>query len=181
MRRGIARVFVAWAACSAATLGCGTESGRDGTTSTEVDSGAIASAAAEAIAESMRQTMLSDTAPPRRWVLAPGPTRWDTLLVDELRRVEPSIGEDGDDSTVVTTVTTHGYLTRGDTVDVTVVVRSCSRADSAFNFTKDSQVHRLVRTDTTSDDWRPSPPVRHEQAVGECERVPERTGLDTGS
>lgn len=136
----------------------------------EADSGAIASAAAEAIVETLRGTALSDTAPDRRWLLAPGPTSWDTLLADELRRAEPSIAEEPDDTMRLTTVTTHGYTTRGDTVDVTVVVRSCVRSDTVFNFTKDSQVHRLVRTATTGDaEWRHAGAVTHDHAIGECE------------
>lgn len=179
MRWSSARIIISCAAASAALFACDRESGDQRIASTEVDSGAIVSAAAEAIVASLRETTLSDTSPARRWVLAPGPTRWDTMLVDELRRAEPDIGENGSDSTIVTTVTTHGYTTNGDTVDVTVVVRSCSRSDSAFNFTKDSQVHRLVRTDTTGDgDWRPSPPVRHEHAVGDCEPLPTTATRD---
>jgi hypothetical protein len=171
MRRNFARIIVSAAAC-AALIACERDAGENRVASTETDSGAIVSAAAEAIVASLRETTLSDTAPQRRWVLAPGPSRWDTMLIDELRRAEPSIGENGDDSAIVTTVSTHGYSANGDTIDVTVVVRSCSRADSLLNFTKDSQIHRLVRTDTTSDTWRPSPPVRHEHAVGECDPLP---------
>lgn len=137
----------------------------------EVDSGAIASAAAEAIAVSLRGSSLSDSAQRPRWILTPGPSSWDTLLIDELRRTEPSITDEAEDTTFVTTVSTHGFASRGDTVDVTVVIRSCAPRDTVFSFTKDSLVHRLVRATPDGKEWRQNGSVSHDHTVGECEAI----------
>jgi hypothetical protein len=154
----------------ATSTACDRDDADSGIAEIQTDSGAIASAAAEAIVATLRGTTLADTAAQRRWLLAPGPSSWDTLLADELRRAEPSIADEAEDTTLVTTVSTHGFATRGDTVDVTVVVRSCVRADTAFNFTKDSLVHRLVRTnDEGESEWRQAGSVTHDHAVGDCE------------
>src|SRR5690606_7246855 len=144
--------------------------------------GAVATAAAQAIASTLQSATQSEPELQRRWLLTPGPTRWDTMLVDELRRAEPSMSEEAGDTSMVTTVSTHGFVERGDTIEVTVVIRSCARSDTAFNFTRDSLVHLLVRgRGASGDEWEQTGPVIHDHAVGECDPLPAaRTVLPNG-
>jgi hypothetical protein len=159
----------------AASTACRGEDSDSLVAEVQADSGAIASAAAEAIVSTLRGTTLSDTGARGRWILEPGASSWDTLVVDELRRAEPSIASEAVDTALVTTVSTHGFASRGDTVDVTVVIRRCARSDTSFNFTKDSLVHRLVRDGGGGEgEWRQAGSVSHDHAVGDCEPIATR-------
>ena len=162
----------------AASTACDRNDASDGAAGGQIDSAEVASSAAEAVAATLRATGLSNADVKRRWILAPGPTPWDTLLANELRRAEPAIAEEVEDSTAVATVSTYGFSARGDTVHVTIVVRSCLKSDTLFNFTRDSLVHRLVRSGDGGE-WRADGPVTHDHAVGECHPTPEPASAPT--
>lgn len=150
----------------AGSTGCQSEPDAESTASPGTDSTALAVAVAEALNAEIERSADADGGARRALRLEPGGTQWDSLLARELERVQT--GMTPSDSGPATVLSTHGFEERGDTVLVTIVIRSCSPADSTLNFSKDSLVHRFVRADTSAGGWRVAGPVMRDFSIGVC-------------
>jgi hypothetical protein len=131
------------------------------------DSTALATAAADAVSATLRGTTLGDRSQ-GGITIEPGASAWDTLFAQELRRLESPPGAPQTDSARVLALSTHGVQIAGDTATVMVVLRTCATGAPSLNFSRDSLVHRLVRSDTAGRSWRVLGPVMHDHAVGTC-------------
>jgi hypothetical protein len=139
----------------------------DGTAaaSDQTDSTALAVAVAEALGAEV-EGGLGEADRAGAFRMEPGPTAWDTLLSREIERFLGA--RSGSDTMSVRVLSTHGFERRGDTVAVTVVLRSCSPDDSTLNYAKDSLVHYFVASDEAGRGWRLAGPVVRDYSVGEC-------------
>lgn len=127
----------------------------------------LALAAAEAVSATLRGTVLGESGSQAPLTVETGRTAWDTLFARELQRLGSGLGVMPTAGSVLA-LSTHGFERRGDTAAVTVVLRSCSLGDSTFSFSRDSLIHRLVRSDGAGGTWRLAGPVMHDHAVGMC-------------
>ncbi|HSJ65472.1 MAG TPA: hypothetical protein VK922_16385 [Gemmatimonadaceae bacterium] len=127
----------------------------------------LAVAAAEAVSATLRGTVLGEDRTRSPLTVEAGRTPWDTIFAHELQRLGSGLGVMPSGGSVLA-LTTHGFERRGDTAAVTVVLRSCSVGDSTFSFSRDSLIHRLVRSGDAGGAWRLAGPVMHEHAVGMC-------------
>lgn len=150
----------------AASTGCQSEPDADSAAAPATDSTALAVAVAEALGAEIERSADEAGGARRGLRMEPGGTPWDSLLARELERVQRGLGPSDSDSATV--LSTHGFEERGDTVLVTIVIRSCTPADSSLNFSKDSLVHRFVRADTAEGSWRVAGPVMRDFSIGVC-------------
>jgi hypothetical protein len=147
--------------------GCGAD-GRDGSSGLSAgEDSTLPVAAAEAVSATLRGTVLGEDRTQSPLTVEAGRTPWDTIFARELQRLGSGLGVMPSGGSVLA-MTTHGFERRGDTAEVTVVLRSCSVGDSTFSFSRDSLIHRLVRSGDAGVAWRLAGPVMHDHAVGMC-------------
>jgi hypothetical protein len=146
---------------------CGADE-RDGSSGLSAgEDSTLAVAAAEAVSATLRGTVLGEDRTQAPLTVEAGRTPWDTLFARELQRLGSGLGVMPDGGSVLA-LTTHGFERHGDTAAVIVVLRSCSVGDSTFSFSRDSLIHRLVRSGDAAGAWRLAGPVMHDHAVGMC-------------
>lgn len=129
----------------------------------------LAVTAAEAVAATLRGTVLGRDRSQNGVMLQPGAGAWDSLFARELQRAEPSMSTPPADSARAMALATHGFERKGDTAVVMVVLRTCAPQDSSFNYSRDSLVHRMVRSAGDDRGWRLAGSVEHDHAIGICE------------
>jgi hypothetical protein len=138
------------------------------------DSTALAIAASEAVAATLAGTSLGTDLSQGGLIIEPAGSAWDSAFATELRTRAPATGAVRDSGRLLA-LSTHGFDLRGDTATVVVVLRSCITGDVSFNFSQDSLVHRLVRSDTAASGWSIAGPVMRDHAIGTCQSADSLT------
>lgn len=162
------RALYRFAVVPALALGAGCTAGTgDATIADGEDSTALAGAAAAAVANTLGETPLGADLSQGGLIIEPAANVWDSTFAAELRRRAPATRTVTDSATLLA-LSTHGFEMSGDTATIVVVLRSCVTGDLSFNFSRDSLVHRLVRSDTAATGWEVVGPVMRDHAIGVC-------------